>query len=69
VARVTGMEIGAFFLFLAVGALPLISGGSFLEALFPASGAWMVLTLNMIIGLEVGAGITLILVRLMGREE
>jgi len=59
-------EIGMFFLFLLVGSGGLIAGGYFLENFLPLGkagevpSARFIFFLNIIIGLKVGAGITLI---------
>ena len=65
------VEVTAFFLFLALGAAGLAAGAHFLGNFLPLGragevpSAGMVFFLNLVIGLEVGAGVTLILLSLL----
>lgn len=71
---VNAIEIAAFALFLAMAAAGIAVGVSFLGNFLPLGrigdvpSAGFILFLNLVIGLEVGAGITLILFSLL-REE
>lgn len=70
-AAVVIVEVAAFGGFLLVGLLALGLGLPFLSNFLPTGrvgavpSAGMVFVLNMIIGLEVGAGVTLIMMRFM----
>jgi len=63
---VSAVEIAAFALFLAIAAAGMVAGVSFLGNFLPLGrigevpSAGFILVLNLVIGLEVGAGITLI---------
>ena len=71
---VSALEIAAFALFLVMGAAGLVVGVSFLGNFLPLGkagavpSAGFILFLNVVIGLEVGAGITLLLFALL-RED
>jgi multicomponent Na+:H+ antiporter subunit B len=73
--RLSLAETGMFFLFLLTGLGGLIAGEHFLEIFLPLGKAREVPTggfiffLNLIIGLKVGAGITLICFYLFGPEK
>lgn len=68
---VTVVELTAFFLFLTLGAMGLAAGVHFLGNFLPLGragevpSAGMVFFLNLVIGLEVGSGVTLILLALL----
>jgi multicomponent Na+:H+ antiporter subunit B len=71
---VSSVEIAAFALFLAMAAAGLAAGVSFLGNFLPMGrigevpSAGFILFLNLVIGLEVGAGITLICFSLLQEE-
>ena len=71
---VSAVEITAFALFLAIAAAGMVAGVSFLGNFLPLGrigevpSAGFILFLNLVIGLEVGAGITLICFALLKEE-
>jgi len=77
VKNISLLEAAGFLTFLAAGIAGLIAGKGFLADFLPSSGfssstipgGGIILILNIIIGLKVGAGITLICVYLFIEEE
>ena len=77
VKNISLLEAAGFLAFLAAGIAGLIAGKGFLADFLPSSvfsenaipGGGIILILNIIIGLKVGAGITLICVYLFIEEE
>lgn len=74
IKRLTAVEIAGFMLFLIMGAAGLALGRSFLENFLPIGvvgripSAGFIFFLNLVIGLKVGAGMTLICLYLLEEE-
>ncbi len=62
------VETAAYFLFIMVGIAGIIFAGYFLASPFKGSVPWMMYTLNMIIGIKVGAGVGLICLAILHRS-
>ena len=73
--RVSLTESVAFLVILAMGAIGLVLGRRFLGNFLPLGepgripSALFIFLLNLLIGLKVGAGITVVLLGLLGEEE
>ena len=73
VAGVGRAELGAYLLLLLLAAGGLLAGGAVLENVLPADGplprVGFVFALNIVIGIKVGAGVSLIALHLFEEEE
>ncbi|MFW5807063.1 MAG: MnhB domain-containing protein [Spirochaetota bacterium] len=69
----SGAELASYATLLLIGAAGMVAGGSFLENVLPADGALprvgFVFALNIVIGVKVGAGVSLICLHLFEEDS